>query len=250
MPREDVLEKRVVAFLRDALADRYDHANLRQYDGFHALSDAQIAAVRDFGLRYIYPEWEEHCFQREAFDALLQLLSSPMRLKPLVAVTMKSLWRFGRQLPRAIDAGKEVVNAFDATRNLEQQIVEQLRETPGAGQDDPAQGDILRALRAIPKAHFEAFVDDMVGLMQLLAQRDLLTTGHKVLEDIAGVIKKRSDRYTDIEIAGIDYALTVMQEGMALFDQLDDGAVAAAINTIALVERDWYASAVAGAPEA
>ena len=240
MPKHNALEREVVAFLRVALAQRYDAANIRHYTGFDALSDEQIASLRDFGLRYIYPEWDARCFQLEAFDALQALLASPMRLKPLVAVTLKSLWRFGRQLPRAIEAGKEVIGAFEATRVLEGRIVYCLREVLPNDTTVPVSDDITQALRMLPREQFDVFVADMIALMRLLTQRDLLETGFSVLADIASAMEKRRECYELIEIEGARYALKVMDEGMALFDTLDDAAVAAAIEGIAQVEHDWF----------
>ncbi|HDP35894.1 MAG TPA: hypothetical protein ENN29_12390, partial [Candidatus Hydrogenedentes bacterium] len=234
---DDIMEKEVVAFLRDALAQRYDAANIRNYGGFDAFSDAQLRALRDFGLRHIYPEWESRRFQQEAFDALMALLNNPSRLKPLVAVALKSLWRFGRRLPRAIDAGKEVVRAFEATRALEQNILDRLRETDF--ETTEASDAVTQALKAIPRRDYETFINDMTNLMRLLADRSLLDTGLAVLKDIAAAMEKRADCYEPVELEGVRYALNIMEEGMALFDSLDSAAVEAAIEAVSRVERDW-----------
>ena len=239
MPEYDALEKAVAAFLREALAQRYTVENVRRYPEFDGLSDTQIDRLRAFGLQYIYPEWEARCFQRLAFDALIELLGSPMRLKPLVAVAMKSLWRFGRRLPQAIEAGREVLRAFEAMQHLENTLIASMH-TGDAGGDIPSDDLILQGLAAIPSETFETFVKDMAALMHLLSERALLDTGYAVLKDIGAAMDKRPERYKDIERKGMNYALQVMDEGMALFDDLDDAVVETAITAIPQVERDWY----------
>lgn len=239
MPERESLEKNVAAFLRDALAQRYSVENMRRYAAFDGLSDKQINQLRAFGLQYIYPEWEARCFQRRAFDALIELLGSPMRLKPLVAVAMKSLWRFGRQLPRAIEAGREVLRAFEAMQHLENTLIASMHNDD-TGDGAPSDESIRQGLATIPSETFEAFVNDMATLMQLLSDRALLDTGYSVLKDIGAAMNKRTEHYKDIEREGMNYALQVMDEGMALFDDLDDAAIEAAITAIPQVERDWY----------
>jgi hypothetical protein len=239
MPERESLEKTVAAFLRDALAQRYSVENMRRYRAFDGLSDKQITQLRTFGLQYIYPEWEARCFQQRAFDALTELLGSPMRLKPLVAVAMKSLWRFGRQLPRAIEAGKEVLSAFEATQHLENTLIASLRDV-NADRSALSKEDVVQGLAAVPPETFETFVRDMTALMQLLSERTLLDTGYSVLKDIGAAMDKRPEHYKDIERKGMHYALQVMDEGMALFDDLDDAVIEAAITAIPQVESDWY----------
>ena len=239
----DALEKVVSVFLRNALAQRYSLDNIRRYSGFDALSDTQIAALRNFGLCHIYPEWDERCFQQEAFLALRTLLDTPMRLKPLVAVALKSMYRFGHNLPRAIDAGKEVVHAFEAMHDLESRLIASLQEIFQAKENLDC-AEIIQGIRAIPREAFEKFIDDMVTLMGLLAEHSLLDTAYGVLQDIGAAMEKRQDYYRDIERDGVRYALQVMKEGLSLFDALDEAVIEEAIAEIPKVERDWYDSAI------
>ncbi len=235
------IEKGVVNFLREALAQRYALENIRNYRGFAGLPNESVEALRAFGLNHIYPEWEERCFQLAAFARIMALLENPMRLKPLTAVALKSLWRFGRQLPKAIDAGKQVIEAFTATRSLEDRVIEQvnvLADTEKAVSED----QLLQGVNAISWEDFEAFINNIQSLMRLLSQRALLETGASVLGDIAVSMEKRRDCYDEIERKGVRYAIEVMDEGMALFNTLDISAVEAAIEAVPLVERDWFSN--------
>jgi len=243
MLKDDTLGKIVSAFFHDALAQRYGLDNIRKYAGFDALSDAQITALRVFGLHHIYPAWEERCFQQEAFNALRALLDNPMRLKPLVAVTLKSMYRFGHKLPRAIEAGKEVVHAFEAMHDLEARVIAALRKTSPA-KEDLERAEIIQGIRTIPREAFEKFIDEMVALMRLLAEHSLLDTAYGVLQDIGAAMERRQEYYSDIERDGVRYALQVMKEGLSLFDALEETAIEKAISEIPKVERDWYDSVI------
>ena len=236
MSEQENIEKAVTAFLRNALSERYAADNLRNYAGFDGLADAQLKRLRTFGLRYIYPEWEDRCFQQRAFDALTRLLENPMRLKPLVAVALKSMFRFGRHLPRAIEAGKQVIRAFEATRTLEATIINAL----AADSEEVTEAVIAQKLKAVTRETFESFITDMVALMTLLAERSLLDTGYQMLKDISIAMEKRRDCYEEIEYSGMRYALQIMEEGMVLFNDLDDNVVKQAIAAIPQVEQDWF----------
>jgi hypothetical protein len=231
-------EKAVAAFLRNALAQRYAADNLRRYAGFNGLSDTQLENLRAFGLHYIYPEWQDRCFQQQAFDALTGLLGNPMRLKPLVAAALKSMFRFGRHLPRAIAAGKQVIQAFEATRSLEATIINSLAVDTAK----PSEAAIVESLKSVSRETFESFVADMTSLMALMAERKLLDTGYQMLKDIGAAMERRQEYYDEIERMGMRYALQIMEEGLALFSNLDDDIVGQAIAAIPQVERDWYES--------
>ena len=233
---DDALEQGVTAFLREEIAARYSLENMRRYRAFDALPDGKVHALRDFCLRHVYPEWETRCFQDRAFGKLLALLDAPMRLAPLTAVAMKSLFRFGRDLPRAVDAGKQVMAAFEAMRGLESSLVEQVREQGGA----VAPETVRKAMAAMGRHAFDGFVRNTTALLELLAQRSLLATGTSVLGDIARAMDKRPDLYDELEREGMQYAASVMEEGIALFDTLDPPAVAGAIRGIPELETDWF----------
>lgn len=241
MSMHENTEKAVAAFLRNALAQRYAADNLCRYAGFNGLSDTQLKNLRAFGLHYIYPEWPDRCFQQQAFDALTGLLGNPMRLKPLVAVALKSMFRFGRHLPRAIAAGKQVIQAFEATRSLEATIINTLTAN-AADTAKPSEEAIIESFKSVSRETFESFVADMASLMALLAERKLLDTGYQMLKDIGAAMERRQECYDEIERMGMGYALQIMEEGLALFSNLDDDVVSQAIAAIPQVERDWYQS--------
>lgn len=234
---DDALHRAVSAFLREQLDARYAPENIRSYRNFNALPDETVRALREFCLRHIYPEWKGRRFQDRAFEKLMALLDNPLRLAPLTAVAMKSLFRFGRDLPRAVDAGKQVIRAFEAMRELESRLVEQVREQ-GDGVVTP--DTVLRAMVAMGREEFETFIGNTVSLLELLTRRSLLTTGVSVLSDIAGAMEKRPQLYDEMEREGMRYAASVMAEGMALFDALDPAAVEKALRTVPQVERDWF----------
>ena len=242
---DNALEKAVASFLREALAARYALKNIRRYRAFDDLPDATVTALHDFGLRHIYPDWEGRCFQDQAFDALMALLDTPLRLAPLTAATLKSLVRFGSRLPGAVDAGKRVINAFEATRTLEEQLLAEVRALhPQSLEPGNMLHCVSAGFAAMGRNRYDLFIGNIVSLLNLLAQRSLLETGVSVMGDIAAAMEKRPALYGEIERAGMRYAVQVMSEGMALFDTLDPAAVEDALRAIPEMERDWFDSVV------
>lgn len=238
---DDVIERAVVDYLRKSLADRYSLQTIRRYRGFSGLSDEHIQSIREFGLRYIYPEWETRCFQNKVFEKLMALLASPLRLSPLTATALKSFLRFGRDLPKAVEAGKKVINAFETTRSLEYRIVQEIKDRNLIKKNSLCREiSITVALAAIGREEFETFVGNLVALMNLLAQRRLLETGAAVLHAIAVAMDKRPDLYDETERKGVHYAVEIMNHGLAIFDRLDERAVKEAIQAIPQVEHEWF----------
>ena len=245
---DNALEKAVASFLRDSLAARYALDNIRRYRAFDGLPDTTVTALHDFGLRHIYPDWEERCFQDEAFERLMALLDAPLRLAPLTAATLKSLVRFGRHLPRAVDAGKQVIQAFEATRSLERDLVDVIRAQEPCSVEEPELRTCAAAgFAELGTRRYEHFIENIVALLVLLSQRSLLETGASVMKDIATAMEKRPSLYDEAEREGMRYAVAVMSEGRALFDTLDPAAVENAIGAIPTVERDWFDSIVRSA---
>lgn len=239
----DPLAQAVAAFIRDALAHRYALENIRRFPAFGALPDQTLKALHDFLLFRLFPDWEERLRQDCYFEKLLALLDNPRRLAPLTAVALKSLFRFGRELPKAVEAGKRVISAFEATRGLEYTLTELIREqNPPSLEPDDVAVAAAQAMTIMGKSQFTAFVADTVSLMELLAQRSLLKTGASVLGDITDAMRKRPEAYDDDERDGSRYALRIMSEGMALFETLSPAMVGKVLSAIPEVEIDWFDS--------
>ena len=75
LPSEDKqLEKQIHALLREALGRRYELAHLRKYSEFDPVPDNTLESLRLFGLRHIYPDWEQRAFQIRIFHVVKRLL--------------------------------------------------------------------------------------------------------------------------------------------------------------------------------
>lgn len=241
----DPLAQAVAAFIRDSLAHRYALENIRRFPTFDALPDQTLKALHVFLLFHLFPDWEERLRQDRYFEKLLALLDNPRRLAPLTAVALKSLFRFGRELPKAVEAGKRIISAFEATRGLEYTLTELIREqNPSSLEPGDVAVAAAHAMTIMGKSQFTAFVADMVSLMELLAQRSLLETGASVLGEIIDAMGKRPESYDADERDGSRYALRIMSEGMALFDALSPTAVEKVLATIPEVEIDWFDSVI------
>lgn len=246
---DEPLARAVAAFIRDSLANRYALENIRRFSAFDALPDKTLNALHAFLLFRLFPVWEERRLQDRYFEKLTSLLDNPRRLAPLTAVALKSLFRFGRDLPRAVEAGKRLIAAFEATRGLEYQLTELIRSQNLLSlETDAVTEAATKAMAIMERRQFTDYVTDMVALMELLTQRSLLETGASVLGDIANAMGKYPEIYDNEERDGARYALRIMAEGMNLFDSLPPPAVEKALRAIPEVEIDWFDSVTRDAP--
>jgi hypothetical protein len=244
---DNPVERRVVELLREGLARRYEKEQLRQYREFDGFSDASLKDLQTFGLRYIYPDWEERAFQIRIFTKTMALLKSPQRLLALSKVTLKFLLRYGAQVPRAAQAGLQVLQAFDGTRKLEEQLfrhVEALRLAERIIEEGEA--GLAPALAALTKETFKEYLEGLRTLATHLAQPRLLEAGETVLREIARTMEKRPDLYDEEEVQGALYAVQVLGEGRTLFQSLPEDQIDKAVAVIPKVEMDWIEKASQG----
>lgn len=236
------LDRLVVGFFREQLADRYAVGNVRRYPVFDTVAEDRIDALRAFGMEHIYPEWERRILQDDAFARLAALMADPARLTALTAVALKSLWRLGRRIPRAFDAGRLVVESFHQLRRMEYEFADHVRRL-GLEEAALREGEnVLReALFDFPPERFDAFVQTVVSLLRLLADRSLIAAGLALFEDVARVMETRVNLYSAEERAAVQYALSVMREGTALFDTLDLSTIDLLLQGVEQVETDWFA---------
>ncbi|MFA7693546.1 MAG: hypothetical protein GX117_09870 [Candidatus Hydrogenedentes bacterium] len=237
---DDPLTLVVNDFIRESLKFRYSLENLRSFHSLDSVPNHTLLAVHHFLIHRLFPEWEERCRQDAYFEQLQQLLNNAMRLAPLTAVALKSLFRFGRNLPKAVNIGKLFIKTFEATRSLEKAMTEALVKRRETHNSESMDASVTQAMLDVGRERFLLYVDDIVALMELLNERSLLQTSLSVLTDIVGAMEIRRDAYSTTEIEGGNYAIRTISEGIALFDTLSPEMVHSLLSTIPKVETAWF----------
>jgi len=235
------LKHAVLRFYREELCSRYQLENVRRFDDFKKVSDAQIVALRDFFMERIYPEPEERDQLDAAFDQLGHMLRSPMRMQPLVGAALTSLWRMGHRLPSAIGAGRATIDAYLKTRILESEMMAEAKRLKFKEKDFAQREQMIRLIKAVPEDQVMQLIKDILSLFHALSNVEMLQVAAQFMRECKKVMEKRDDLYSDADREGVALGLGLLEQGLALFLSVKKEEFPAIIEGINQLELDWYA---------
>jgi hypothetical protein len=234
------LKHAVLAFYRSELQRRYQLKNVRRFDSFTDISDHQITELRDFFMGQIYPEPAERDQLDLAFDRLSLMLRSPMRMKPLMGAALSSLWKIGHRLPAAISAGRATIDAYVKTRHLEAAMIAEAERRKLGPEDFADREKMICLIQAVPEADVMTLVQDILSLFRALTNVEMLQVASAFMRQCLKVLEERQDIYSDEDREGVRLGLALLEQGLALFIDVDKAHFPKLINGIHQIELDWY----------
>lgn len=230
----------VIAFYRDELRKRYTLKNVRRFAPFEPISDSDIAALRDYFLDNIYPPPAERRKLDDAFEQLGAIIKSPRRLQPLMAAALGAFWRFGRQLPAAVSAGRNTFDAYRESRKLEEHMVRNA-DTIGLGPEDADKRErMLMLLANVPEEDVVRLIEDILTLFRTISNVELLSTTADIMDHFVEIMRGRPELYSENECAGIALGTGIVRGGLALFRQMAPEQLPMVVDGIREVEYDWF----------
>lgn len=237
----------VIAFYRTEIERRYQLKNVRKYEEFEQVTDAQVRALRDYFLEHIYPPVDGRKNLDLALARLRGVMKSPKRLRPFMSAGFASMWRLGTNLPSAVKAGISVLDAYHEARNLEQIMVSTALEQGVSPADAGDRKQMLGILADVPEADVLRLVNDIMALFRVLSNTKLLDTAVEFLGTCREIMVKRPGLYDATDVNGITLGRAIVQGGLDLFRKVDPEVFPVMIRGIERIELDWYRSATAGA---
>lgn len=230
----------VIGFYREQIGMRYQLDNLRRFDRFDGVPDAQAHALRDYFLEHIYPEVDQREVLDDALNRLRDILKSPRRLKPLMRAALASMWKLGPSLPAAVRAGVGVLDAYLESRKLERIMVEAAEERGLTAEDRENPATMLAIIGDIPEREVLKLVGNIMGLFNTLSNTKLLGTAVEFLTTCQGIMREHPDLYSEQELRGIALGKAVVEGGLDLFLQMDEATFPDVVRGIEEVELEWY----------
>lgn len=241
MPKhESPLHQLVLTFYREELRRRYQLINIRRFEEFRSIPDAEITALREFFLEQIYPELERREKLDDAFDQLGEMLRSPKRMSPLMSAAITSLWRMGTKIPAAVSAGKAAIDAYLKTRQLEKRLIDAAERVKMKPKDIENRAKMVTLIQSVPEAQVLTLIADIIELFRALANVEVLLVAVAFMEQCEKVMTKRKDLYTDADREGIHMGLELLRGGIELFKRLKPGELQIIVAGIERVEQDWF----------
>ena len=231
----------VIDFYRTEMARRYQLGNVRRFEAFAPISDADIGRLREYFLGRIYPPAKVRADQDVALEAMREVFRHPQRLAPLTGAALRSVWRLGRHAPAAITASVRTLEAYVEARYFESIL---LTNAVKAGVTPEETGDrdlMLRLLRTVPDREVKKLIDDLVGLFRILANIPMLRAGVQVMDNVIATMRKKTSHYSDLEIHGVEFATGMVEGGLELVEgHFDNAMIRSVVKGIENVEADWF----------
>jgi len=128
------------------------------------------------------------------------------------------LFKYGRHLPKILNAGIKALRSFRRASQFEENLVEQAVLQKLKTPYNKAEIELL--IRALPREELEAFIDSSRSLFEILHDRTLVTKIKEIVGHLIQKMKKRPKVYTPVEIRGMEIGEDIITQGDLLFDQL------------------------------
>lgn len=236
LSRETILNEIITAY-RWMLAERYQYDNLAQKQDLPDSFDAErVGQFRNYFLDQLYPSPEKRRELNEAFDSLDEYIKNPKKLLRILMDSGSLLFKYGRHLPKILQAGIKALQSFIAASRFEASLVDAAIEL--SLQPPYGKTDIQQMLRTLSPQAIEEFIINNEALFSTLHDRVLVG---KVLEIVAQLLKKmqlRTDLYSSAEIRGLEIGLEIIREGNALFDELNPSEQTRIFEIVIALERE------------
>ena len=209
----------VILGYRKVILERYDYALLKdRADLPHSFTEERVNAFKNYFLDYLYPLPAKRKELDEAFDSLDNYIKHPEKLLRLIIDSGRLLFKYGRHLPKILNAGIKALRSFRRANHFEERLVEQAvlqkLKTPYG------KAEIELLIRALPRKELEAFIDSSRSLFEILHDRALVVKIKEIVGHLIEKMKARPKVYTPVEVRGMKIGEDIISQGDLLFDQL------------------------------
>lgn len=209
----------VISGYRKVILERYDYALLKDRPDLpHSFDEDRINAFKNYFLDYLYPLPAKRTELDDAFDSLDSYIKQPDKLLRLLIDSGRLLFKYGRHLPKILNAGIKALRSFRRASHFEERLVEQAVLQELATPYDKAEIELL--IRSLPRKELEAFIDSSRSLFEILHDRTLVAKIKEIVGHLIQKMKKRPKVYSSVEIRGMEIGEAIITQGDLLFDQL------------------------------
>lgn len=215
------IHREIIIGYRKVISERYTYANLNQVKKIPASFDeAKIDAFRDYFLTYLYPTPERRIELDEAFEQLDGYIKNPKKLLSILMDSASLLWKFGRHLPKILNAGLKTLKSFRAGSDFEENLIHAAQDLDLS--PPYSKSDIYAMIGSLSPAEIEIFIQNNVVLFENLHDKVLIKKVEEIIISLIKKMKKRPNVYSPAEIRGLEIGNEIIHNGNALFDSLNE----------------------------
>ncbi len=209
----------VIEAYRELIRQRYQHAYLStHYDIPASFDNDRISLFRNFFLDFIYPPIEKRKQLDAAFESLDRHIKNPKHLLSILIDSSRILFKFGRHLPKILNAAIKALRSFRKANHFEDRLTS---EAFHQGLNAPISQDELKTIVAsLPKSDVMSFINESKSLFEIIQDKKLVEKIIELLKQLIGRMKK-SNIYDDAEISAFQIGLDIISGSYELFNQLN-----------------------------
>lgn len=210
----------IIYAYREVIKKRYDYAVLRQRDDLPAsFTEEKIGRFKEYFLTRLYPVPEVREELNDTFANLDTYVKQPNKLLRLLMDSGALLFKYGRHLPKILQAGIKAMQSFSQATVFEDKLVEKANNI---SYERPLSAEQVNGLiRSLSRKDIEKFIDSSQILFETLQDRKLVKKIKEIIQHLIQKMKNRPNIYSEKELKGLEMGLAIISEGDELFEQLN-----------------------------
>ena len=218
MTKENVLKEIIIGY-RNTISQRYQYQFIKDTYGLpNSINEETVNQLRVYFLTYMYPTNEKRTELNEAFDSLDDFIKHPQKLLSLLLDAVKLIFKYGRHLPKILNAGLGAMKTYKAATNFENNLV---TEAIKNGIEAPYDSHKINTLiKLLSREEIEKFIESSITLFDILHDKELIKKIKEVIQHLINAMQKNTETYTESQIKGLEIGLEMITKGDALFNKL------------------------------
>lgn len=237
MEKVEILEEVIIGY-RKLIDHRYEYDNIsQQYQVPASFDKERVELFKNYFLDYMYPSPDKRGELNEAFESLDSYVKNPEKLLRILLDSGRLIFRFGRKLPKILNAGMKALKSFTSASKFEKKLV----DSAIALEIDPPfdKEEIVLLIKELPEKDIRNFIANNEALFDLLHDRKLMKQIVEVLDHLHKSMAKRPDLFSKAEINGLKVGLEMVSKGDLLFAELDKADQQVVFDFITKMESDF-----------
>jgi len=234
--RKRILNEIILGY-RKVISERYDYKNLKtRSDLPKSYSEERSIIFKDYFLDYMYPLVDKREILNEAFESMDNYIKHPEKLLRILIDSSTILLKYGRYLPKILNAGIKALKAFRRTSKFEEILVNQAMlleyEAPYS------KVEIGKLIRAISKKDIKKYMKNIRKLFEIMRDSELVSKILKIVDYIIKIMKNNPNIYSKKEVNGLEIGQEIIIAGDALFKELNKKEQLEIFKFIITMERE------------
>lgn len=226
----------IIKAYRSWIKERYSFENLSEnYEVPSSITEEKLEELRAYFLDYIYPDIRKRKQLNEAFESLDGYIQQPKKLFKLLATSARLLFRYGKDLPKILNAAIKAMRSFRSANHFERELV---KAAEGADEKPPFNIDNLKSfISTLSKSEIDTFIENTQSLFEILNDRKLVSQIRELVTELIQRMKK-SDLFSDNDVSGLALGLEMIEKGDDLFKSLVPKDQDYIFEIVVQIERD------------